>query len=432
VSKIIAVKAREVLDSRGTPTVEAEVHGPGGIVGRAIAPSGASTGRHEAVERRDGDPRRFAGRGALSAVRAIHETIAPALIGQTFLDQESIDRALIELDGTPNFANLGANAVLAVSLATAHAAARLKGLPLWRSLADLEPSMPLPMVNMISGGLHAGRQIEFQDFLAIPVGATSFHQAIEWIADVSRALKSLLEERGLEAALVADEGGFGPKLPNNQSAIELLATAIERTGHDPGREVAIGVDVASSHFYRDESYWLRDGADDPTPRSAGAMIELFQHWTERFPLISIEDGLAEDDWEGWRALTATLGSRAQLIGDDFLTTRPERLARAIHESCGNAILIKPNQIGTLTQTLSVLRQARRAGYASIVSARSGETEDTTIADLAIATGAGQIKIGAIARGERLAKYNQLLRIEEQTGSELPFVGRKALAPLSPR
>ena len=417
---IQAVRARELLDSRGNPTVEAEVHGPGGVVGRAIAPAGASTGSHEAIELRDGDADRYRGKGVRGAVRNVRDKIAPALLGRSLLDQQDIDDRLRELDDTCNFANLGANAALAVSLATAHAAARLKGLPLYRSLAGAAGSLPLPMVNMISGGLHAGRQLEFQDFLVLPVGADSFTLALEWIVRVYRSLADELHRRGHEATLVGDEGGFGPKLANNREALDLLMVAIESAGLRPGEQIALGLDVASSHFHRDGKYWLRLDSETAFDLDADAVIEMLCEWVDAYPIVSIEDGLAEDDWDGWKKLTAALGTRVQLVGDDLLVTNPDRLTRCVDGAHANAVLVKPNQIGTLSQTLEVIEQAKRAGYFTVVSARSGETEDTTIADLAVATGAGQIKIGCVARGERLVKYNQLLRIEEEAG--LPFAG----------
>jgi enolase len=417
---IESIAAREVFDSRGDPTIEVDVFGPGGVVGRASAPAGASTGSHEAVELRDGDARRFRGKGTLRAIDMVHRIIAPALRGRPLDDQAGIDRLLLDLDGTTNFSRLGANATLAVSLACAHAAARQRGVPLYRYLWSDGANLPLPMVNMISGGRHAGGQLEFQDFLALPVGADSLRQAIEWIVAVYRALGERLALYGYESVLVGDEGGYGPKLTSNREALDLLMAAIESTGLEPGIQVAIGLDVASTQFFRDGRYWLRLDRADAFDLAADDVIAMLSEWVSAYPIVSIEDGLAEDDWDGWRKLTRTLGDRVQLVGDDLLVTNPDRLRRGMHEGCANAILVKPNQIGTLTQTLEVLRAAQAGGYWTIVSARSGETEDSTIADLAVATGAGQIKIGSVARSERLAKYNQLLRIEEQLAGALSF------------
>jgi enolase len=417
--KIHHLHAREVLDSRGSPTVEVEVHCAGGAWGRASVPSGASTGRHEAVELRDGDPARFGGKGVRRAVANVRELIAPRLIGLPVMQQRRLDSLLCELDGTPNKSRLGANAVLGVSLACAHAAAAAAGLPLWRYLAaDAEPLLPLPMVNLISGGLHAGGNLEMQDFLLLPIGARSYSEALAITVAVYRVLSELLRQQGFEGALVGDEGGFGPRLHSNEQAIELIVQAIAKAGLVPGRDAALAVDAAASHFYRDGLYHLRE-AGGAVP--AEALVELLGRWAESYPIFSIEDGLAEEDWAGWRQLTALLGQRIQLIGDDLFVTNPDRLQRGIIEGIANSILIKLNQIGTLTETLDVIRQAQAAGYRTIISARSGETEDTTIADLAVATAAGQIKIGSVARGERLAKYNQLLRIEDELG-EQAFAG----------
>lgn len=428
-SKIQQIRAREILDSRGTPTVEVEVLCAGGA-GRASAPSGASTGRHEAREIRDGDPNRYAGKGVLTAIQHIEQIIGPELIGRNVGDQAAIDRTLRELDGTDDLSRLGANAVLAVSMAVAQALAAERRTALYRSLWTEHACLPLPMVNMISGGLHAGRQIEFQDFLIIPVGAKSFRQAIEWSWKVHRALGAELARRGVEASLVADEGGFAPRLANNREALDVLSAAVAATGLEPRRDVAFGIDVAATHFYRNGRYWMRLNDSSAMDLEADDMIDMLTEWVETYPILSIEDGLAEDDWEGWQKLAAALGSRAQLVGDDLLTTNPVRLAHCIESRCANAILIKPNQIGTLTDAITVLNQARSAGLATIVSARSGETEDTTIADLAVATGAGQIKIGCIVRGERLVKYNQLFRIEEEAFDACPFPAARLFSHIS--
>jgi enolase len=412
---IARVHAREVLDSRGNPTVEVEVRLAGGAWGRAIVPSGASTGRHEAVELRDGDPARHGGKGVRRAVANVRDVLAPRLLGMPAADQARIDRTLCELDGTPNKGRLGANAILGVSLACAHAAAAARGQPLWRYL-DTEGTarMPLPMVNLISGGLHAGGNLDFQDFLLLPVGARSYSEALEMTGNVYRALADTLRRHGHEGVLVGDEGGFGPRLAGNGQAIEMILEAIAKAGLTPGREAALALDVAASHFYRDGVYRLRTGTTGAL--SADEMIALLWSCVITYPILSLEDALAEDDWDGWRRLTEVLGGRVQLIGDDLFVTNPERLRRGIAEGVANSVLVKVNQVGTLTETREVLALARAAGYRPVISARSGETEDSTIADLAVATGAGQIKIGSVARGERLAKYNQLLRIEEELGA----------------
>ncbi|MBI1916141.1 MAG: phosphopyruvate hydratase [Planctomycetes bacterium] len=413
---ISALRAREVLDSRGNPTVEVEVHCQGGAFGRAIVPSGASTGRHEAHELRDGDAARHGGRGVRRAVANVVREIGPRLRGLPATDQELIDRTLLELDGTPDKSRLGANAILGASLACAHAAAASRELPLWRHLDhDDTARLPLPMVNLISGGLHAGGNLDFQDFLLLPIGARSYSEALEMTVAVYRSLAGILAAHGCEGVLVGDEGGFGPRLESNEQAVRLVVEAIREAGLQPGRDAALALDVAATHFYHGGTYRLQDTGGTGLP--ALLMAELLARWVEDYPILSIEDGMAEDDWDGWHQLTEALGARVQLIGDDLFVTNPERLRRGIAEKVANSILVKPNQIGTLTETLEVLRLARAAGYRPVLSARSGETEDTTIADLAVATGAGQIKIGSVARGERLAKYNQLLRIEEQLGPD---------------
>lgn len=439
---ISRIHAREVLDSRGNPTVEVEVHCQGGAWGRTIVPSGASTGKHEALEIRDGDPKRHKGKGVRRAVTNVRDLISPHLLGHQVTDQQTIDRKMRELDGTANKSRLGANAILGVSLAGAHAGAAFHNLPLWRYLECLVrtnglppsekprrqevqarmlvPTMPLPMVNMISGGLHAGGNLEFQDFLLLPIGARSYSESLEMAGNVYRSLSEVLCRHGFEGVLVGDEGGFGPRLQSNEQAVEIVIEAIEQAGYAPGQDAALAIDVASSHFYCDGHYHLKNYS----PLSSDAMIALLERWVKNYPILSIEDGLAEDDWTGWRALTDALGNHVQLIGDDFFATNPERLARGVKEKAANSVLVKVNQIGTLTETLEVIALARSAGYRSIISARSGETEDATIADLAVATGAGQIKIGSVARSERLAKYNQLLRIEEN--GEIPFAGWKAI------
>lgn len=404
---ITRVHAREVLDSRGRPTVEVEVSCLGGAFGRALVPSGASTGKHEALELRDGDPWRYGGKGVRGAVANVHTELGPGVIGKRATAQDEIDKLLCGIDGTPDKARLGANAILGVSLAVAQAAAAAMGLPLWRYLDQGEAIMPMPMVNMISGGLHAGGNLEFQDFLFVPVAARSYSEALEMTVNVYRALGEVLAGHGFEGVLVGDEGGYGPKLENNEQAITMLLEAFERVGLLPRTDAGIALDVASTHFFKDGRYHLRDGV-----RTADEMVAMLARWVGEYPIISIEDGLAEDDWDGWKKLTAALGDRVQLIGDDLFVTNPERLQRGISEGVANGVLVKVNQIGTLTETLEVIRRARQARYRTVISARSGETEDATLADLAVATGAKQIKIGSVARSERLAKYNQLLRIEE--------------------
>jgi enolase len=418
---IKAIKARQVLDSRGNPTVEVDVHCEGGAMGRAIVPSGASTGKHEALELRDGDLLDYGGKGVRRAVANVQTVLAPLLVGMSASAQEKIDRTMLARDGTPDKSCLGANALLGVSLACAHAAAAARGEPLWQYLERKETarlrkaSLPLPMVNLISGGLHAGGNVEMQDFLLLPIGASSYSEALSMTGRAYRALAATLAERGYESVLVGDEGGFGPKLRSNEQALALIMAAFKLADFRPGTDVAIAIDAASSHFYKDGRYHLEGGALD-----AEAMVHLFCRWVDSYPVVSIEDGMAEDDWSGWEKLTAALDKRVQLIGDDLFVTNPARLEAGIGMGIANSILIKVNQIGTLTETLAVIQQAQTAGYRAVVSARSGETEDATIADLAVASGAGQIKIGSIARGERLAKYNQLLRIEEQMGPAPPF------------
>ncbi len=409
------VHAREVLDSRGRPTVEAEVFCEGGTFGRASVPSGASTGSHEAHELRDGDPARYHGRGVRQAVANVRDVLGPALVGCDVTHQAALDGLLLDADGTPNKQRLGANAVLAVSLACAHAAAASRGLPLWRYLdTEGRARLPLPMVNLISGGLHAGGNLDLQDFLFLPVGARSCSEALEQTAAVYRCLGEVLRAHGFEGVLVGDEGGFGPRLHGNEQALELILQAFARAGLAAGRDAAVALDVAASQFHGGGRYNLRAGGFSAL--EPGGLVELLCRWVEAYPILSIEDGLAEDDFAGWRLLTVRLGKRVQIIGDDLFATNPERLRYGVENGLANAVLVKMNQIGTLTETLAVVRQAREAGYRVVLSARSGETEDTTLADLAVATGAGQIKVGSVARGERLAKYNQLLRIEEELGA----------------
>lgn len=419
-TRIRAVQAYEVLDSRGNPTVAARVTLESGATGEAFAPSGASTGRHEAAELRDGEAARYAGKGVLRAVGHARGELAAAVLGADATDQSSVDARLREADGTENKSRLGANAILAISCAAARAAANHMGVPLWHHMAaGRAASLPLPMVNILSGGLHAGYNVEFQDFLAIPHGFDSFAASIEAAAAVHRACRALLADQGYVLTGVADEGGWGPLLPSNEAALEVLTLAIERAGYQPREQVSIAIDVAASHFHRDGVYHL---SSEKRVLTAGGMSELLDGWAGRFPVVSIEDALAEDDWEGWRTLTARIGARVQLIGDDFFTTNPQRVARGIAESAANAVLVKMNQIGTLTETFEVIDMARDAGFRAVISARSGETEDDFLAHLAIASGAGQIKVGSITRSERLAKYNRLLIIEQD--GDLVFRGRE--------
>ena len=428
---IAAVHAREVMDSRGNPTVEVDIRLHGGASGRAIVPSGASTGRHEAVELRDGDPTRYDGRGVLRAVAAVNDIIAPAITGDNptdATDQAALDARLRELDGTSNKSNLGANAILGVSLAAAHASASALDMPLYRYLGgDDATTLPMPMVNIISGGRHAEGGLDMQDFLAIPIGADTYREALRMVVGVYRAVGRILSQTGPYAHGVADEGGFGPPLPCHEDALGLIHDAIRLAGYRCARDgdIAIGLDVAATEFMDgDGRYVLR--AERRTFSSV-ELSDLLHHWSAAYPIISIEDGVGEDDWDGWAYLTDKLGARTQLIGDDLFTTNPQRLIHGADQGIANAILIKPNQIGTLTETLETVRLARERGYLPVISARSGETEDTTIADLAVATGAGQVKIGSITRSERLAKYNQLLRIEEELGDRALFAGRNVFA-----
>ena len=423
-SLIEDVIGREILDSRGNPTVEVDVFLVDGAVGTALVPSGASTGAHEAVELRDGDPQRYGGKGVLTAVRHINETIRPELLGIDALDQVSLDRLLIDLDGTPNKSKLGANALLGVSLAVAHAAADAVGLPLYRYLGGAGArTLPVPLVNILNGGKHAVDSTDFQEFMIAPLGAPSFREGLRWAAETFHALGELLHERGL-ATTVGDEGGYAPSLGNNEDAIAAVLTAIERAGYVPGEQVAIALDPASTELYGDGRYTL---AREGRALSTAELIDFWADWAERFPIVSLEDGLAEDDWEGWTALTERLGERIQLVGDDLLVTNTERLARGIRERAANSILIKLNQIGTLTETIEAVEMAQRAGWTAVISHRSGETEDTTIADLVVALNTGQIKTGSVSRSERIAKYNRLLRIEEELGDAAEYAGARAFA-----
>ena len=419
-STIVDITAREILDSRGNPTVEADVTLDSGVVGRAAVPSGASTGEREAVELRDGDKARYLGKGVLNAVQAIEEQIAPALAGMSARDQMGVDNAMLELDGTENKAKLGANAILAVSLATARAAADDVDMPLWRYLGGpLARTMPVPMMNILNGGAHATNTVDFQEFMIVPIGAETFSEALRMGAEVFHALKKVLVKRGL-ATGVGDEGGFAPDLKTDEDALKLVIEAIESAGFAPGQEVAIALDCAASELFRNGKYDFKKSKAGSM--EAQGMIDMYARWMETYPIVSIEDGLAENDWAGWQALTAQLGTKVQLVGDDLFCTNSEILAKGIENDVANAILIKVNQIGTLTETLLAMELAKSAGYASIVSHRSGETEDTFIADLAVATGAGQIKTGSASRTDRVAKYNQLLRIEEALGDAAEYPG----------
>jgi enolase len=413
------VVGREVLDSRGNPTVEVEVLLESGEVGAAIVPSGASTGAHEAVELRDGDGGRYRGKGVLTAVRHVNEVLREALVGTDALDQVSIDRLLIELDGTPNKSMLGANALLGASLAVAHAAADAMGLSLYRYLGGAGARvLPVPMVNILNGGKHAVDSTDFQEFMIAPLGAPTFREAVRWASETFQALGQLLHERGL-ATTVGDEGGYAPSLGSNEEAVAVVLEAIERAGFRPGEDVAIALDPATTELFDAGSYTL---AREERTLTSDELIGFWADWVSRYPIVSLEDGLAEDDWAGWTALTGRLGERLQLVGDDLLVTNTQRLERAIAEQAANAILVKLNQIGTLTETLEAVEMAHRAGWRAVISHRSGETEDTTIADLAVALNTGQIKTGSMSRSERIAKYNRLLRIEEELADAAIYAG----------
>ena len=421
-TRLTGLHALEVLDSRGNPTVAVTALTDGGS-GRAIVPSGASTGVHEAVELRDGDPKRYGGKGVTRAVANVEGEIRRRLDGADVEDQRGIDEAMIELDGTPNKSRLGANAILGVSLAVANAAANAKGVPLYRHLGGEEASLlPLPMANILNGGAHADTSVDLQEFMVCAVGAPTFSEAMRATSEVYHALKNVLKSQGL-ATGVGDEGGFAPQLPSNEDALKLIVDAIKKAGYEPGAQVAIALDPASSEFYKDGRYVLK--GEGRTLDGAG-LVELYRGWSGRYPIVSIEDGMAEDDWEGWKHLTDTLGGTVQLVGDDLFVTNVKRLREGIERGVANSILIKVNQIGTLTETLDAIDMARQAGYSAVISHRSGETEDTTIADLVVATGAGMIKTGAPARSERVAKYNRLLQIEAELGEAAVYAGRSKL------
>jgi enolase len=420
---ITTLKAREILDSRGNPTLEVDCQLGSGALGRAAIPSGASTGEHEALELRDGDKARFGGKGVQKAVRNVGELIAPAVIGMEAFDQLAVDHAMIELDGTPTKSKLGANAVLGVSIAVAKAAAAALETPLYRHLGGVHArTLPVPLMNVVNGGKHADNNVDLQEFMIVPLGAPSFREGLRWATEVFHTLAGVLKKRGL-ATGVGDEGGFAPNLENNEAPLKLLVEAIEKAGYRPGEQVAIALDPAASEFFKDGAYVLEgEGGRRLAPAQ---MVEYYAGLVDRYPIVSIEDGLAEDDWEGWSLITKRLGGRIQLVGDDIFVTNIERLARGIREGVANSILIKLNQIGTVSETLSAIEMAHRAGYTAVISHRSGETEDVTIADLAVGTNAGQIKTGSLCRTDRVAKYNQLLRIEEELGPSAVYPGRAA-------
>jgi enolase len=421
-SAIVDVIAREILDSRGNPTVEADVLLESGVMGRASVPSGASTGEKEAIELRDGDKQRYLGKGVLKAVEFVNTEIAEAIIGLDAAEQAFIDQTMIDLDGTENKSRLGANAILAVSIAVARAAAEESGLPLYRYLGGSgKMSMPVPMMNIINGGAHANNNIDMQEFMIIPVGAPNFREALRYGAEVFHALKNLIDKKGMPTT-VGDEGGFAPNLPSNEAALQLIVEGIESAGYVPGQDVAIGVDCASSEFYKDGLYHLDS---EGLKLTSAQFVDYLANWTDKYPLITIEDGMSEHDWSGWKLLTDRLGKSIQIVGDDVFVTNTRIFREGIRQGIANSILIKINQIGTLTETFSAIEMAKRAGYTSVISHRSGETEDTTIADIAVATNALQIKTGSMSRSDRMAKYNQLLRIEEDLGDTASYPGQDA-------
>jgi enolase len=420
--QIQAIKAREVLDSRGNPTVEVDCILASGALGRAIVPSGASTGEHEALELRDGDKKRFGGKGVLKAVQNVNEKIAPALVGHDATNQGHIDQVMLAMDNTKNKSKLGANAMLGVSMAVAKAAAVAHGLPLYRYIGGVNASvLPVPMMNIVNGGAHADNTVDFQEFMIMPVGAANFHEAVRIGAEVFHTLKSILHDGGY-ATSVGDEGGFAPNLKSNSEAVEVILKAIEKAGYKPGDDVAIALDVAASEFFDKKGHYIFKKSDKSS-RSAEDLVKLYVEWCKKYPIVSIEDGLSEDDWDGWAILTRELGRKVQLVGDDLFVTNTERLARGMGKGIANAILVKVNQIGTLSETLDTIEMARKASYGVVISHRSGESEDTLIADLAVATNAGQIKTGSMSRTDRVAKYNQLLRIDEELGADASYPGK---------
>ncbi len=422
-SEIVEVRAREVLDSRGNPTVEADVITADGAIGRAIVPSGASTGSREALELRDGDKSRYGGKGVLNACDNISGEIRDAVVGMDVAGQEAIDRRMIELDGTENKGRLGANAILGVSMAVAHAAAQGQAMPLYQYLGDGNYRLPVPMMNIINGGEHADNSVDFQEFMILPVGASSIREAVRYGAEVFHALKKVLHGRGL-ATSVGDEGGFAPDLPSNEAAIEVILEAIEQAGYKAGKDIYLGMDVASSEFYEGGKYELKG---EGRTLDASGMVDLLLDWVGKYPILTIEDGLAEGDWDGWKEMSERMGEKVQLVGDDLFVTNTKILQEGIDKKIANSILIKVNQIGTLTETMEAIRMAHAAGYTAVVSHRSGETEDTTIADLAVAAATGQIKTGSLSRSDRVAKYNQLMRIEDQLGDAAVYAGRDAFS-----
>ena len=422
---IARVQAREILDSRGNPTVEVDVHLSDGNFGRAAVPSGASTGEHEAMELRDGDENRFLGKGVLNAVRNVNQQINPIVKGYNAFDQKTLDTCMIDLDGTPNKSNLGTNAILGVSMAVSRAAAASQNLPLYRYLNSEACLLPVPMLNIINGGRHADNNVDIQEFMVFPLGADSFSHALRMSAEIFHHLKNVLISKGLNTS-VGDEGGFAPNLNSNAEAIEIILEAVEKAGYSAGKDIFLAVDAAASEFYSNRKYHLE--AEDQTLTS-GEMVEYFKSLTKKYPIISIEDGLAENDWEGWRVLNGEMGSKIQIVGDDLTVTNISRLQRAIDEQSMNAVLIKLNQIGTVTETVEAVELARKTGFGVVISHRSGETEDTFIADFAVAMGMGQIKTGSSSRTDRMCKYNQLLRIEEELGTSAQFPGRKVLGQL---
>jgi enolase len=429
-TKIVSVQGREIIDSRGNPTVEADVRVEGGAIGRAAVPSGASTGEHEAIELRDGDKSRYLGKGVLKAVAHVNGAIAKAVTGLDAADQHALDRKMIEADGTPNKSNFGANAILAVSMAAARAAAAQLGQPLYKYLARYSSdssanTLPVPMMNIVNGGAHADNSVDLQEFMVMPLGASNLGEALRWGVEVFHQLKSVLKKNGYSTA-VGDEGGFAPNLRSNEEALERVLEAIVAAGYKPGEQIAIALDPASSEFYDRATKKYVFKKSDKSMRTSEEMVKFWEGWARKYPIVSIEDGLAEDDWQGWKILTRDLGKKIQLVGDDAFVTNPKIFARGIAEGIGNAILIKLNQIGTVSETIEAVEMARKANYAAIVSHRSGETEDTFLADFVVAMGTGQIKTGSASRTDRIAKYNQLLRIEEALGSAARFPGRKAL------
>ena len=430
-TKIKSVRGREIIDSRGNPTVEADVHLESGAIGRGAVPSGASTGEHEANELRDGDKARYLGKGVLKAVGHINDAIAKAVVGMDASDQQALDRRMIEADATPNKSHLGANAILAVSMAAARAAAAAARQPLYKYLARYSGdasanTLPVPMMNILNGGAHADNSVDVQEFMVMPLGAPNFHEALRWGVEVFHNLKTVLKKNGYSTA-VGDEGGFAPDLKSNEEALERVLEAITAAGYKPGEQIAIALDPASSEFYDRASKKYVFKKSDKSSRTSEQMAEFWENWVRQYPIVSIEDGFAEDDWQGWKIITRQLGKKIQLVGDDAFVTNPKIFARGISEGIGNAILIKLNQIGSVSETIEAVEMARKAKYAAIISHRSGETEDAFIADLAVAMGTGQIKTGSASRTDRIAKYNQLLRIEEELGSAARFLGRKALA-----